>query len=285
MNQSPYPASAKTVAARRVDVAGADAGADRGEAGELGLEHEVVDPSLLVGRLADDERAGHVGVVAVDERADVDDHGVALDDRAPAGLVVRAGGVVRTAGDDRVVARAVGAEAAHAVLELVAHVGLGRACRRASARRRRAPSSAIAAARAMRASSPSSLTRRSLGDGAVVRSQVEVAGQVGPRGVGEVRRPRRATGPAPAHVDDAARGSFGRVVAATTSASTPGGGEVGGGPLGVAAVGDEDDAVGTHDDPAERAAERRSASGCSTASRRAAWRRRGAARAASGRVA
>ena len=106
--------------------AGVDTGADRRKPGELSLEHEVVDVLLLLVRLADDERAGHVRVVAVDERTDVDDHRVALDDRAPAGVVVRPGGVLGPTGDDRVVARSVGAEAAHAVLQLVAHVGLGR---------------------------------------------------------------------------------------------------------------------------------------------------------------
>jgi hypothetical protein len=39
-------------------------------------------------------------VVAVDEGADVDDDGVAVDDRAAAGVVVRTGRVVGPAGDD-----------------------------------------------------------------------------------------------------------------------------------------------------------------------------------------
>ena len=48
-------------------------GAHGVEPGELGLEDQLVDRAAARRRLADDERAGHVGVVAVDERADVDD--------------------------------------------------------------------------------------------------------------------------------------------------------------------------------------------------------------------
>ena len=130
--------SVEDVAARRVDVAGGDALADGPQPSELGLEHEVVDLLLLGGGIADHVAPRHVGVVAVDEGADVDHDGVALDDATRPGCVVRAGGVVRTGGDDRVVARPVGTEATHLVFELVADVDLGRLDRRASVRRRRA---------------------------------------------------------------------------------------------------------------------------------------------------
>ena len=84
------------VAARRRSIAQracVDAG-DRGDAGVLRRRHQLVELALLRGRLADHVRPGHVGVVAVDERTDVDDHRVALDDRPPGRFVVRAGAVV-----------------------------------------------------------------------------------------------------------------------------------------------------------------------------------------------
>ena len=113
------------VAAGAVDLAGRDAADDRGDPGALRRRHQFVQLALLRGRLADHVRPGHVGVVAVDERADVDDHGVALDDQPIGRFVVRTGSVLGTGRDDRLVAPVVRAEAAHPVLEFVADVGLG----------------------------------------------------------------------------------------------------------------------------------------------------------------
>ena len=190
------------------------------------------------------------------------------------------------AGDDRVVARPVGAEAAHAVLELVAHVGLGRLVGRAAAPPSSSAASAIAAASAMRASSPASLTRRSpvivpaSGRRSRSRARSVHAAWVRWSASAEHRaacRRRRTTW---------SRISA-RVVPTTTSTPRvePGGGQVGGGPLGVAAVGDERAAGPARRRPSPASRRTTSASGCSTASTRRAWRRRGAARTASGRAA
>ena len=93
---------------------------------ELDLEQQVVQALLLGRGLAHDEAARHVGVVALDQRPDVDHHRVALLDHTVADLVMRAGGVLWPARHDRVVTGAVGPVAAHPVLQLVAYVGLGR---------------------------------------------------------------------------------------------------------------------------------------------------------------
>src|SRR5690606_37963547 len=104
--------------AHGVDVLGRHTGAHRGETGELDLQQQVVAFALLGRRFADHVAAGHVGVVPVDQSTYVDDDGVTLDDRPAGRLVVRARRVLGPGGDDRVVARTVGAVTAHAVLQL-----------------------------------------------------------------------------------------------------------------------------------------------------------------------
>ncbi len=76
------------IAAGAVDGLRLDARGQCVDSGTLGRLDERVDLPLCVRWLADHIRTGHVGVVAVDEGADVDDHRVALDDRAAGGVVV-----------------------------------------------------------------------------------------------------------------------------------------------------------------------------------------------------
>ena len=150
--------------AGRVDVLGARPRPDRGHAGGLRGPDDLDHPGLgVVERLgpADRDRAGHVGVVAVDERAEVDDDEVAaLDARGPTGVWCGPG-AVGAGRDDRLEADVVGALAAHLGVELE---------RERLPRWARPPASGATAARAasamphaasMRATSPSSFTRRS----------------------------------------------------------------------------------------------------------------------------
>ena len=222
----------------------------------LRLEHQLVHLALLVGRLADHERAGHVGVVAVDEGADVDDHGVALDDRR----VARSGGAGGRALSGRWRRSSRSSARRRRAGACGARARRGRrprsAVRRASARTAASASSAIAAA----ALDPGHLAvvlhapQRS-STVPLVGTQVEVAGEVGPGGVGEVRRLGAAPGPAPAALDEPlaelAAGSSRRrprrrrPAAASSAAARSR----------VAAVGDEHQLVGPHHDPAVRAAE------------------------------
>ena len=70
------------VAARAVDLRALDAGAHRVAPGLLALEHDVVEVTRVGTGIADAHRAGHVGAVAVDDAAEVDDDQlVALDRR------------------------------------------------------------------------------------------------------------------------------------------------------------------------------------------------------------
>ena len=112
----------------------------------------------------------------------------------------------------------------------------------------------------MRASSPASLTRRSAGHEAAGRPSSTSARQRRPRGVGEVlvlgqhgstarRRLRRGR---PRWSTISARAVADVEVDPVVEA---GGCQVAGGPLGVAAVGDEHEPVGPGDDPAQRPAE------------------------------
>ena len=149
VNQSPQPAAA--IASRQA--ASTLAGGRRRRAtaatpARLGLEDQRRRASACSARrLADHERAGHVGVVAVDERAEVDDHGVALDDACVARAVVRAGGV---AGPLATIVSKLGPSAPSARIRCssgVADVGLGRAARRAAAPTSASAASAMAAGR------------------------------------------------------------------------------------------------------------------------------------------
>ena len=58
---------------------------DGGDAGTLRVEHDLVQLLLQRRRLADEERAGHVAVIAVVQRADID------DDRVPGSITVSVG--------------------------------------------------------------------------------------------------------------------------------------------------------------------------------------------------
>ena len=68
------------LAAGCVDVPGGDTRVDGVEPGLLCDRDEPVHLALERCRLAHHPRAGHVGVVSVDECTHVDDHRVALDD-------------------------------------------------------------------------------------------------------------------------------------------------------------------------------------------------------------
>ena len=69
------------VAAGRVDGVGGDAGPDGRTPAAWAAVTTSSSRRCVGARLPDDERAGHVGVVAVDQRAEVDDDEIALDDR------------------------------------------------------------------------------------------------------------------------------------------------------------------------------------------------------------
>ena len=111
-------------AAGRVDVLAADPGGHRGDAGRLGLEDHVEHPLLGRARLPHHDGAGHVRVVAVDQRAEVDHHEVAFGDRSGAGPVV-GHGPVGAGRHDRLEAHVVGPEPAHRGVELQAELLLG----------------------------------------------------------------------------------------------------------------------------------------------------------------
>ena len=96
------------------------------DAGELGAENDVVDLAGEVVGLAHDDGAGHVRVEGAGVGAEVHDDEVAAAQDAVAGGVVRLGGV-GAGGDDGVEGGALGAEAAHAVLEVGGDVPLGAA--------------------------------------------------------------------------------------------------------------------------------------------------------------
>ena len=93
----------ENVAGDAVNGLALDAGPDRLERAVERLAGEPVPLARLVGRLADDERARHVGVAArlLVEREEVGDHGLAGEDRAGA-LLVADRGLRAVADDDRV---------------------------------------------------------------------------------------------------------------------------------------------------------------------------------------
>ena len=103
-----------------------DVGADRqrGPAGRLGGRDQLVDLPLPVRGVAQDDGAGHVGVVAVDGRAEVELQEVAVAQHGGVGPVVRDGGV-GAGGDDRLEGRRLGTQRQHAGVELAADLQLG----------------------------------------------------------------------------------------------------------------------------------------------------------------
>ena len=101
----------------RSTVGAGDAGAHRVAAGLLARGDEVPEAAGVGAGVADADGAGHVGAVAVDDAAEVDDDELAAAD-APVGRAgVRLRGV-RARRDDRVEAHAARTAAAHRVLEL-----------------------------------------------------------------------------------------------------------------------------------------------------------------------
>ncbi len=89
----------------------------------LGGRDERVQVTLPAGGPADHHGAGHVGVVAVDQRAEVHLHQVPAAHRRVRRTVVRHRGV-RTCGDDRRERRPLGAARPHARLQVVGDVSL-----------------------------------------------------------------------------------------------------------------------------------------------------------------
>ena len=89
-------------------VARDDARADRVDPRLLGSGDDVVHLPQLRRRLAEGHGPGHVGVVAVDHRAEVHLDHVAFGERAVTRMVVRLGGVLAE-GDDRLERECVGA--------------------------------------------------------------------------------------------------------------------------------------------------------------------------------
>ncbi len=83
-------------------------GADLGERGSLGARADRVRLAQRFGKLAGRERASAVGAVAVNLRAEVDDHGFAGAELAIAGMVMRKRGI-RARADDRLEGDVVGA--------------------------------------------------------------------------------------------------------------------------------------------------------------------------------
>src|SRR6266545_5101034 len=114
------------LAAGPVHLGAADPGAQRGQPRLLGAPHQLVELPLARRGAAEHHRAGHVGAVALDHRAEVEDDQVAAAQRPLARAVVRLGAVLAE-GDDRVERRAVAAVAAHADLELPGDLALGHA--------------------------------------------------------------------------------------------------------------------------------------------------------------
>lgn len=99
-----------------VDGLGLGAGDCGVERGPLRPVHEVVEVALPVRRLADRHGAGHVGVVAAVQGAEVQGDEVAALQLAPARVVVR-DGAVRPGSDDRLECGALGAEVDHGPFE------------------------------------------------------------------------------------------------------------------------------------------------------------------------
>src|ERR1700730_6195060 len=112
------PCPLDQLACHSVHLATARAGPDRGERPFLGYADELVDLACPRGDpLAGGIRAGAVRAVALVQRAPVDREQRVLADLPRARFGVWQGSV-RARGDDRWKARCLGAEAAHAQLQL-----------------------------------------------------------------------------------------------------------------------------------------------------------------------
>ena len=108
----------------RVDLAAHLAGGECLPAGALRGGHQLIDVVLPLRGLAQHERPGHVGVVAGDQRAEVDLHEVARRQFGVGGPVMRDRGV-RSRRDDRLERHPVGAVVKHQRLEVARHLPFG----------------------------------------------------------------------------------------------------------------------------------------------------------------
>ena len=113
-------------ASRSVHVGQTGPGFQRNPACSLRGADQLIYLQLPVGGLAQDEGAGHVGVIAADQRAEVDLDEVAGRKHRLGGPVMR-DRRIRPAGHDRLERHAVGAVLEHQRLELAAHLELGAA--------------------------------------------------------------------------------------------------------------------------------------------------------------
>ena len=188
---SAQPASAITARHAVVDVLGRDPGGHRRHAGRLRRQDHVVHPLLGLRELPHGDGAGHVGVVAVDEGTEVDDHEIALRHgavrRGGGGAWPRWGRRPRWSRSSRRRHRG-GAWQRRAPSRTrsrwARRPGRGRTSARAA--------SAMAAAAVSRSTSPSSLTSRSAGDQPGGRHQVGAGEPL--LGIGALRGPRDGVG-------------------------------------------------------------------------------------------
>ena len=120
----PQPGSHDHVATGLVDVARGDTRPHGSQTDELRLANHIVHVPQRLVDLADEIGARHVGVIAIDQRSDVDDDEVTFFNHGRCRTVVRTG-AVRPGRNNRVVARAIGTETTHPILEFVAYIPLG----------------------------------------------------------------------------------------------------------------------------------------------------------------
>ena len=88
--------------------------------------HVVTQPHFVGTRAVDHESSGHVGVIAVNQSAEVDDDRVATVKLATGWVMMRKRGIW-PGGNDRREAHIVGTKPAHRSVEFVAKLALGRA--------------------------------------------------------------------------------------------------------------------------------------------------------------
>ncbi len=112
----------------RIDFATRDAGMHGRHPRFARAANNIMTRAHVIGaRAIDDERSGHVGVVTVDECAEVDHHCIATKELAVGRVMMRKCGV-RTRGDDRRKTDVVGTQPAHGGVEFVAKLTFGSSC-------------------------------------------------------------------------------------------------------------------------------------------------------------